>query len=56
MRILHIISQAPDFTGSGKFIQQILVHSRHTGHDNFLVATALPGVKELLADNDNPMV
>jgi len=38
MRILHIISQAPDFTGSGKFIQQILVHSGHTGHDNFLVA------------------
>ncbi len=38
MRILHIISQAPDFTGSGKFIQQILFQSAKTGHDNFLVA------------------
>ncbi|MDZ7663921.1 MAG: glycosyltransferase family 4 protein [Desulfotignum sp.] len=33
-----MISQAPDFTGSGKFIQQILVHSGHAGHDNYLVA------------------
>ena len=38
MKILHVISQAPDFTGSGKFIQQILVQSARTGHDNFLVA------------------
>lgn len=38
MRILHIISQAPDFTGSGKFIQQIIAHSRNKGYDNFLVA------------------
>jgi glycosyltransferase involved in cell wall biosynthesis len=38
MRILHIISQAPDFTGSGKYIQQVLVQSAKTGHDNFLVA------------------
>ncbi len=38
MRILHIISQAPDFTGSGKYIQQILLQSAQAGHDNFLVA------------------
>jgi glycosyltransferase involved in cell wall biosynthesis len=38
MKILHIISQAPDFTGSGKFIQQILLQGRKKGHDNFLVA------------------
>ncbi|MEX1300183.1 MAG: glycosyltransferase family 4 protein [Desulfotignum sp.] len=38
MRILHIISQAPDFTGSGKFIQQILIQSAEAGYENFLVA------------------
>ncbi len=38
MKILHIISQAPDFTGSGKFIQEIIRHSNNHGHDNFLVA------------------
>jgi glycosyltransferase involved in cell wall biosynthesis len=38
MKILHIISQAPDFTGSGKFIQQIILQSRNKGHANFLVA------------------
>ena len=38
MKILHIISQAPDFTGSGKFIQQIIFQSRKKGYDNFLVA------------------
>jgi glycosyltransferase involved in cell wall biosynthesis len=38
MKILHVISQAPDFTGSGKFIQQIITQSRENGYDNFLVA------------------
>ena len=38
MRILHLISQTPDFTGSGKFIQQILTQAGGRGHDNFLVA------------------
>ena len=38
MKILHIISQAPDFTGSGKYIQAILKCSAQNGHDNFLVA------------------
>ncbi len=38
MKILHIISQAPDFTGSGKFIQQIIFQSRRKGYANFLVA------------------
>jgi glycosyltransferase involved in cell wall biosynthesis len=38
MKILHIISQAPDFTGSGKFIQQILIQSAEAGYENFLVA------------------
>ncbi|MBU1340264.1 MAG: glycosyltransferase family 4 protein [Proteobacteria bacterium] len=38
MKILHIISQSPDFTGSGKFIQEIIRQSAINGHDNFLVA------------------
>jgi len=38
MRILHLISQTPDFTGSGKFIQQIITRARSRGHENFLVA------------------
>ncbi len=38
MKILHIISQAPDFTGSGKYIQAILKCSTQNGHDNFLIA------------------
>lgn len=38
MKILHVISQTPDFTGSGKFIRQIIRHARQQGHDNFLLA------------------
>jgi len=43
MKILHIISQVPDFTGSGKFIQQIIHQARAKGHKNFLVAGVQPG-------------
>ena len=55
MKILHIISQAPDFTGSGKFIQQIILQGLKKGHDNFLVAGiqgefTLP--EGLIDDND----
>ncbi len=38
MKILHIISQTPDFTGSGKFIQEIIRQSGQSGHENFLLA------------------
>jgi len=38
MKILHIISQAPDFTGSGKYLQAILKCAAEKGGDNFLVA------------------
>ncbi len=38
MRILHIISQTPDFTGSGKFIREIIRQSHRSGHENFLLA------------------
>jgi glycosyltransferase involved in cell wall biosynthesis len=40
MRILHIISQSPDFTGSGKYIQEIIRQSAKNGHDSFLLAGA----------------
>ncbi|MDA8136348.1 MAG: glycosyltransferase family 4 protein [Desulfobacteraceae bacterium] len=38
MRILHLISQTPDFTGSGKYIREIIGRSGQNGHENFLVA------------------
>jgi glycosyltransferase involved in cell wall biosynthesis len=38
MKILHIISQTPDFTGSGKFIQEIISQGTQNGHENFLLA------------------
>ena len=38
MRILHLISQTPDFTGSGKYIREIIGRSEQNGHENFLVA------------------
>ena len=38
MKILHILSQAPDFTGSGKYIQAVIKCAAAKGHDNFLVA------------------
>ncbi len=38
MRILHILSQKPDFTGSGKYIQAVIRCAAKKGHDNFLVA------------------
>ena len=54
MKILHIISQAPDFTGSGKFIQQIILQARAKGHKNFLVAGVQPGcdIPENLVSKD----
>ncbi len=38
MKILHLISQAPDFTGSGKYIQAMLKCAARKGHQNYLVA------------------
>lgn len=38
MRILHLISQRPDSTGSGFYIQEILSHAAQNGHENHLVA------------------
>lgn len=40
MNILHVISQPPDFTGSGKYLTAILEKSARKGYQNFLVAGA----------------
>jgi glycosyltransferase involved in cell wall biosynthesis len=38
MKILHILSQSPDFTGSGKYIQEIIRQNARRGNENFLLA------------------
>lgn len=38
MRILHILSQLPDFTGSGKYVQAVIKYATGIGCDNFLIA------------------
>lgn len=38
MKILHIISQHPESTGSGFYLQNIIRQAAAEGHDNFLVA------------------
>jgi glycosyltransferase involved in cell wall biosynthesis len=43
MRILHVLSQKPDFTGSGKYVQEMILQGRARGHDAFLVAGVSAG-------------
>ena len=38
MKILHLLSQRPDSTGSGIYIQALLRQARLAGHENFLMA------------------
>lgn len=38
MRILHLLSQRPDSTGSGTMLQAILTESERFGHENMVVA------------------
>lgn len=38
LKILHILSQRPDSTGSGIYIQAMIREAAALGHDNFLVA------------------
>ena len=51
MKILHLISQRPELTGSGMYLQAVMREATRCGHENFLVAgipggavPALPGV------------
>ncbi len=38
MKILHLLSQCPDFTGSGIYLQNIICEAAKKGHRNFLLA------------------
>ena len=38
MKILHLISQHPESTGSGFYLQNIIRQARVAGHQNFLIA------------------
>ncbi|MDY6832782.1 MAG: glycosyltransferase family 4 protein [Thermodesulfobacteriota bacterium] len=38
LKILHLISQRPDATGSGVYVQAMLRHAAQKGHSNHLVA------------------
>ena len=42
-RILHVLSQRPDSTGSGIYIQAMIKEARDKGYHNFLVAGIDPG-------------
>ncbi|MEE4167079.1 MAG: glycosyltransferase family 4 protein, partial [Desulfocapsaceae bacterium] len=42
-RILHVISQRPDYTGSGIYLQAILKEAARHGYDNALVAATQSG-------------
>jgi len=51
VRILNVISQRPDSTGSGIYLQQIMAQAWASGHDNYLVCglngsapVELPGI------------
>ena len=46
MRILHLLSQRPEATGSGIYIQAMIREAARRGHENFLLAGA-PGEKSL---------
>lgn len=51
MKILHLLCQLPDFTGSGKYVQEMIRQSRAQGHHPFLVA----GVPESFAMEDTQL-
>jgi alpha-maltose-1-phosphate synthase len=38
LKILHVLSQRPDSTGSGMYIQAMIKEATDAGHDNYLVA------------------
>ncbi|WP_028581470.1 glycosyltransferase family 4 protein [Desulfogranum japonicum] len=38
MKILHLLSQRPDFTGSGIYLQNIIRMAEKKGHRNYLIA------------------
>ncbi|MDP2045354.1 MAG: glycosyltransferase family 4 protein, partial [Deltaproteobacteria bacterium] len=43
MKILHLLSQRPEATGSGIYIQAMIREAARRGHENFLLAGAPRG-------------
>jgi len=43
LRVLHVLSQRPDSTGSGIYVQAMIKESAALGYDNYLVAGAHSG-------------
>lgn len=71
MKILNIISQRPDSTGSGMYLQEIMARAQADGHQNYLVcgleiggSVQLPGIEPAhihpvwfgTSDNPGPIV
>jgi glycosyltransferase involved in cell wall biosynthesis len=50
LRILHLLSQRPDSTGSGIYIQALLREAAAAGHENFLLAGVQRGEAPDLAE------
>jgi len=47
LKILHVLSQRPDSTGSGIYVQAMIREATACGYDNFLVA----GLSSNIHDN-----
>lgn len=45
LKILHLLSQRPDSTGSGIYVQAMLREAANRGHSNFLIAGIASGQK-----------
>jgi len=56
MKILHLISQRPDSTGSGIYLQAIMGHAALAGHENYLVAGVQEGEMGSLDVGDDDKV
>ena len=50
MRILHVLSQLPDRTGSGVYLQSLAREAARAGHDQFVLAAANQGQEVTLPD------
>ena len=58
LRILHLLSQRPDSTGSGIYVQAMMREATACGYDNFLVAGVQSDgcdVTEYIAQKKNTM-
>lgn len=43
LKILHVLGQRPDSTGSGIYLQSMMREAAKCGHDNFMIAGIQPG-------------